>query len=137
VRNALRYFPAEQHAQLAPEFAAELKQYGHIYIPTTVFSFSFYCCCFNSMTVRRYVQIPPHPIRNEGLPHRLVPREMQASSSHHVDDHEQPRQACRPIPPRIGYVSIQSPPTPLPHPFFFFLLPLPSTPRNAGQQSSC
>ena len=25
VRNALRYFPKEQHALLAPEFAAELK----------------------------------------------------------------------------------------------------------------
>lgn len=31
VRNILRYFPAEHHAVLAPEFAAELQQYGHIY----------------------------------------------------------------------------------------------------------
>ena len=30
--NALRYFPAGQHAVLAPEFAAELKQYGRIYM---------------------------------------------------------------------------------------------------------
>ena len=30
--NALRYFPAEQHAELAPEFAAELKAYGRIYM---------------------------------------------------------------------------------------------------------
>ncbi len=28
--NALRYFPKEQHAELAPEFARELKQYGRI-----------------------------------------------------------------------------------------------------------
>jgi len=30
--NALRYFPNEQHAGLAPEFARELKQYGRIYM---------------------------------------------------------------------------------------------------------
>lgn len=32
IRNALRYFPAEQHAVLAPEFAQELKDYGRIYM---------------------------------------------------------------------------------------------------------
>ncbi len=32
LRNALRYFPAEMHAQLAPEFADELKRYGRIYM---------------------------------------------------------------------------------------------------------
>ena len=32
LRNALRYFPKEQHATLAPEFAAELKEYGRIYM---------------------------------------------------------------------------------------------------------
>ena len=32
LRNALRYFPPELHAQLAPEFAAELKEYGRIYM---------------------------------------------------------------------------------------------------------
>ncbi len=30
--NALRYFPAAQHAELAPEFADELKRYGRIYM---------------------------------------------------------------------------------------------------------
>ena len=30
--NALRYFPAAQHETLAPEFAAELKAYGRIYM---------------------------------------------------------------------------------------------------------
>ena len=30
--NALRYFPAEQHRVLAPEFAKELKDYGRIYM---------------------------------------------------------------------------------------------------------
>jgi urocanate hydratase len=30
--NALRYFPAEQHEILAPEFAEELKNYGRIYM---------------------------------------------------------------------------------------------------------
>jgi urocanate hydratase len=32
LRNALRYFPAEWHAILAPEFAAELARYGRIYM---------------------------------------------------------------------------------------------------------
>ena len=32
LKNALRYFPAAQHAELAPEFAAELEQYGRIYM---------------------------------------------------------------------------------------------------------
>ncbi len=32
LRNALRYFPAGLHAQLAPEFADELKRYGRIYM---------------------------------------------------------------------------------------------------------
>uniref|UniRef100_A0AAY4BZP6 Urocanate hydratase n=1 Tax=Denticeps clupeoides TaxID=299321 RepID=A0AAY4BZP6_9TELE len=30
--NALRYFPPHLHATLAPEFAQELRQYGHIYM---------------------------------------------------------------------------------------------------------
>lgn len=32
LKNALRYFPAKFHAELAPEFAKELKDYGHIYM---------------------------------------------------------------------------------------------------------
>ncbi len=32
LRNALRYFPAEQHAELAHEFAEELRRYGRIYM---------------------------------------------------------------------------------------------------------
>ena len=32
LRNALRYFPSEQHAELAPEFAQELRTYGRIYM---------------------------------------------------------------------------------------------------------
>lgn len=32
LHNALRYFPPEQHAVLAPEFANELKKYGRIYM---------------------------------------------------------------------------------------------------------
>ena len=30
LRNALRYFPEDQHAILAPEFAEELKEHGRI-----------------------------------------------------------------------------------------------------------
>lgn len=32
VKNALRYFPKEHHAVLAPEFADELRNEGHIYM---------------------------------------------------------------------------------------------------------
>ncbi|MFN5238297.1 MAG: urocanate hydratase [Bacteroidota bacterium] len=32
LKNALRYFPAEWHSTLAPEFAQELKKYGRIYM---------------------------------------------------------------------------------------------------------
>lgn len=32
LRNALRYFPAEWHAELAPEFARELRERGRIYM---------------------------------------------------------------------------------------------------------
>ncbi len=32
IRNALRYFPAEWHATLAPEFAQELNDFGRIYM---------------------------------------------------------------------------------------------------------
>lgn len=32
LKNALRYFPAEQHADLVKEFADELKKYGRIYM---------------------------------------------------------------------------------------------------------
>ncbi|MEM9527446.1 MAG: urocanate hydratase, partial [Bacteroidota bacterium] len=32
LRNALRYFPAEWHQELAPEFAQELREYGRIYM---------------------------------------------------------------------------------------------------------
>ncbi len=32
LKNALRYFPQALHAQLAPEFAEELKKYGRIYM---------------------------------------------------------------------------------------------------------
>jgi hypothetical protein len=32
LQNALRYFPPETHAELAPEFLKELEDYGHIYM---------------------------------------------------------------------------------------------------------
>ncbi|MBN2614808.1 MAG: urocanate hydratase, partial [Bacteroidales bacterium] len=32
LKNALRYFPEKFHAELAPEFADELKKYGRIYM---------------------------------------------------------------------------------------------------------
>ena len=32
LKNALRYFPERHHAELAPEFVKELREYGRIYM---------------------------------------------------------------------------------------------------------
>ena len=32
MKNALRYFPVRMHKELVTEFAAELEDYGHIYM---------------------------------------------------------------------------------------------------------
>ena len=42
VRNALRYFPETWHAELAPEFAEELKMYGRIYMHRFKPSYAMY-----------------------------------------------------------------------------------------------
>ncbi len=42
IRNALRYFPKKWHAELAPEFAAELKDYGRIYMYRFMPSYNMY-----------------------------------------------------------------------------------------------
>lgn len=44
VQNALRYFPAHQHDVLAPEFAQELKEEGHIYMHRHDFSVLMLLC---------------------------------------------------------------------------------------------
>ena len=38
IRNALRYFPKTQHAELAAEFAKELADYGRIYFFNLIFN---------------------------------------------------------------------------------------------------
>ncbi len=42
LKNALRYFPAKFHAELAPEFAKELKDYGRIYMYRFRLSYDMY-----------------------------------------------------------------------------------------------
>ncbi|MDB4160824.1 urocanate hydratase [Bacteroidia bacterium] len=42
IRNALRYFPKEWHAELAPEFVTELKEYGRIYMHRFKPNYSMY-----------------------------------------------------------------------------------------------
>ncbi len=42
IRNALRYFPEEFHAELGPEFANELKEYGRIYMHRFRPDYKFY-----------------------------------------------------------------------------------------------
>ena len=40
VENALRYFPPSTHAELAEEFAQELREYGHIYMYRYIYTFT-------------------------------------------------------------------------------------------------
>ena len=65
--NALRYFPAAQHETLAPEFAAELKAYGRIYM---------------------YRFMPT--LRHARAPHRCLPGQDPSGGRHHAHDPKQP-----------------------------------------------
>ncbi len=47
LRNALRYFPKELHARLAPEFADELHRYGRIYMYRYRPSYPMYARCID------------------------------------------------------------------------------------------
>ncbi len=79
VQNALRYFPKKYHELLAPEFANELKTYGHIYMYRWVVSRG------------GHSQFLPHGVRDEGVPPEHVPRQVPAGCLHPAHDHEQPR----------------------------------------------
>ena len=46
-----------------------------------------------------HVQIPPHQLRNEGLSHLLLPRQVPSGRRHPAHDHEQPRQESCSVPP--------------------------------------
>jgi hypothetical protein len=76
--NALRYFPEDQHAVLAPEFAQELKNYGRIYM---------------------YRLMPDVEIKA-----RPVSTKMSASCVNHVNDSEQPRCCCGTASARANYL---------------------------------
>ncbi len=52
LKNALRYFPAELHAALAPEFAQELKDYGRIYMYRYRPSYDIYARPINEYPAR-------------------------------------------------------------------------------------
>ena len=54
-----------------------------------------------------HVPFPPDRVRDEGVPDRPVPRQVQASCCHHADDHEQPRQARGSVPSRAGHLRRQ------------------------------
>lgn len=110
LQNALRYFPKEMHADLAPEFAQELREHGHIYmyrfrysvhgtferyvqlllLSKSSFLLSFFSFCFIPLfNSERNINFQTHGVRDEGLPYRRIPRQMQASSSCHTHDNEQ------------------------------------------------
>jgi len=62
VRNALRYFPAHTHAELAPEFAAELENEGHIYMrrfqPTEYEMMAYPIACYPGRSLQcRAIQL--------------------------------------------------------------------------------
>ncbi|MBQ6748693.1 MAG: urocanate hydratase [Paludibacteraceae bacterium] len=52
LKNALRYFPKELHAALAPEFAQELKDYGRIYMYRYRPSYDIYARPINEYPAR-------------------------------------------------------------------------------------
>ena len=52
IKNALRYFPKELHAALAPEFAQELKDYGRIYMYRYRPSYDIYARPINEYPAR-------------------------------------------------------------------------------------
>lgn len=54
VENALRYFPAECHAELAPEFAQELRDFGHIYMYRFMPQESLYAVPLQDIPVRSH-----------------------------------------------------------------------------------
>lgn len=63
LRNALRYFPPRLHSTLAPEFAKELLDYGHIYmyrfrpaIEMKAYPFNEYPnCCGHAATIMHMI----------------------------------------------------------------------------------
>ena len=81
LRNALRYFPKEQHAILAPEFAKELADYLHV--------------------------PPPPALRYVRPPHRPVPRALPPGRRDHANDPEQPRSRRGPASTRTDYIRRQ------------------------------
>jgi len=54
VENALRYFPSECHAELAPEFAQELRDFGHIYMYRFMPQESLYAVPLQDIPVRSH-----------------------------------------------------------------------------------
>ena len=73
LRNALRYFPQELHAALAPEFAEELKTYGRIYMYRYRPTYKMYA---------RHIDEYPHRSRQAAaimmmIQHNLDPRVAQ------------------------------------------------------------
>lgn len=100
VQNALRYFPEHQHATLAPEFAQELKDEGHIYMHRCVLARfadgSPTDWLWQELIFVRgglvwfldmWLQLPTCSVRDEGVPDRRVPGRVQASSSSDAHDH--------------------------------------------------
>lgn len=52
MKNALRYFPESLHPLLAPEFAAELSEYGHIYMYRLKPNYRIKAYCFDTYPTR-------------------------------------------------------------------------------------
>ena len=79
LRNALRYFPEKLHAQLAPEFAQELHDYGRIYMYRYRPSYEMYarpideypCKCRQAAAMMAMIQNNLDP-RVAQHPHELI-----------------------------------------------------------------
>ncbi len=100
VANALRFFPTELHASLAPEFAQELADFGHIYMyrfrPTAyamrAYPIDYYPAkCQQGTTIALPTRQLLYP--RSGRPPTLtwcVLIVLHTSCGNYDDDHEQP-----------------------------------------------
>lgn len=70
--NALRYFPASWHPVLAPEFAAEMRVYGHIYMVCGCVCVGVCAWSRPALTWPKKVPLPPDRVRHEGAPDSRV-----------------------------------------------------------------
>ena len=77
LKNALRYFPKEQHAALAPEFAEELKEYGRIYMYRFMPDYNMYA---------RPIHEYPHQCKQAAAIMLMIQNNLDPAVAQHPDE---------------------------------------------------